>query len=141
MDGIAVFLAGLCTEKLIYNEVSSGSSSDLRQATGLARRMVTDLGMSDKLGMRTFGDKQELIFLGREISETKDYSERTSLEIDNEIDRIINEASLAATKILTENKDMLVKLAEALIGRETLDTDELEAIFRGEILPPKLVVN
>jgi len=141
MDSIAVFLAGLCTEQFIYNEASSGSSSDLRQATGLARRMVTDLGMSDKLGMRTFGDKQEMIFLGREISETKDYSERTSMEIDKEIDRIISESSLTATKILTENKNMLVKLAESLISRETLDTDELEAIFRGEILPPKIVVD
>ena len=95
----------MAAEKLIYNETSSGSSSDLRQATGLARRMVTDLGMSDKLGPRTFGDKQELVFLGREISETKDYSERTALEIDKEMDRIINEASATATKILTENKD------------------------------------
>ncbi len=138
-DGIAVALAGLCTEKLIYGEVSSGSSNDLRSATGFARSMVTDLGMSDKLGPRTYGDKQELVFLGREISETKDYSERTSLEIDKEIDRIISEASATATEILTENKDKLVKLAEALISRETLDTDELEALFRGEALPPKLV--
>ena len=138
-DGITVFLAGLAAEKLIYNETSSGASSDLKQATWLARRMVTDLGMSDKLGLRTFGDKQELIFLGREISETKDYSERTALEIDKEMDKIINEASALATKILTENKDKLVKLAEALISRETLDTGELEAIFRGETLPPKLV--
>ena len=140
-DGIVVLLAGLATEKLIYNETSSGSSSDLKQATYFARRMVTDLGMSDKLGPRTFGDKQELIFLGREISETKDYSDRTALEIDREMDRIISEASETATKILTENKNRLVKLAEALISRETLDTDELEAIFRGETLPPKLVVN
>jgi cell division protease FtsH len=138
MDGITVSLAGLATEKLIYNEASSGSSSDLRQATWSARKMVTDLGMSDKLGPRTFGDKQELIFLGREISETKDYSERTALEIDKEIDRIISEASATATKILTDNKDMLIKLTEALISRETLDTDELEALFRGEILPPKI---
>jgi len=72
--------------------------------------MVTDLGMSDKLGPRTYGDKQELVFLGREISETKDYSERTSLEIDREIDRIISEASALATRILTDNKDLLVKL-------------------------------
>jgi cell division protease FtsH len=138
-DGIAVALAGLVTEKLMYNETSSGSSSDLKQATWFARKMVTDLGMSDKLGPRTFGDKQELVFLGREISETKDYSERTALEIDREIDRIINEAAATATRILTENKAILVKLAEALISRETLDTDELEAIFRGEDLPPKVV--
>ncbi len=138
-DGIAVALAGLAAEKLIYNETSSGASSDLKQATWFARKMVTDLGMSDKLGPRTFGDKQELIFLGREISETKDYSERTALEIDREMDRIISGASATATKILTENKELLVKLTEALISRETLDTDELEAIFRGETLPPKLV--
>ncbi len=138
-DAIAVSLAGLCTEKLIYGEGSSGSSSDLRSATGFARRMVTDLGMSDKLGPRTYGDKQELVFLGREISETKDYSERTSLEIDREIDRIISEASALATRILTDNKDLLVKLTQALITRETLDTDDLEAIFRGETLPPKVI--
>ena len=138
-DSIAVSLAGLCTEKLIFGEPSSGSSSDLRSATGYARRMVTDLGMSDKLGPRTYGDKQELVFLGREISETKDYSERTSLEIDREIDRIINEASALATKILTDNMDLLKKLTDALITRETLDTDELEALFRGETLAPKVI--
>jgi cell division protease FtsH len=139
LDGIAVALAGIATEKLIYNEPSSGSSSDLRQATLSARKMVTDLGMSDKLGPRTFGDKQELIFLGREISETKDYSERTALEIDREIDRIINEASATATKILTENKESLIRLAEALISRETLDTGELETIFKGETIPSKII--
>jgi cell division protease FtsH len=138
-DGITVALAGMAAEKIKYNETSSGASGDLKQVTWFARRMVTDLGMSDKLGPRTFGDKQELIFLGREISETKDYSERTALEIDREMDRIISEASATATKILTEHNDTLMKLAEALISRETLDTDELEALFRGEILPPKVV--
>jgi cell division protease FtsH len=138
-DSIAVSLAGLCSEKLIYGEASSGSSSDLRAATSYARRMVTDLGMSDKLGPRTYGDKQELVFLGREISETKDYSERTSLEIDREIDRIISEASALATKVLTENMDLLTKLTDALISRETLDTDELEALFKGETLAPKVI--
>ena len=136
---IAVSLGGMAAEKLIYNETSSGASGDLKHVTLLARWMVTDLGMSDKLGPRTFGDKQELIFLGREISETKDYSERTSLEIDKEMDRIISEALATATKILTDNLVTLKKLAETLISRETLDTDELEAIFRGETLPPKVV--
>jgi cell division protease FtsH len=139
MDGIAVALAGLAAEKIIYNETSSGASSDLKQATWFARKMVTDLGMSDKLGPRTFGDKQELVFLGREISEQKDYSDITSLMIDREMNKIIDEASATATRILTENKDKLVKLTEALISRETLDTDELEAIFRGETLPPKVI--
>ena len=136
---IAVSLGGMAAEKLIYNETSSGASGDLKHVTLLARWMVTDLGMSDKLGPRTFGDKQELVFLGREISETKDYSERTSLEIDKEMDRIISEALATATKILTENIVTLKKLAETLISRETLDTDELEALFRGETLPPKVV--
>ncbi len=138
-SSISVSLGGMAAEKLIYNETSSGASNDLKHVTDLARWMVTDLGMSDKLGPRTFGDKQELVFLGREISETKDYSERTALEIDKEMDRIINEASANATKILTEHKETLVKLAEALISRETLDTDELESIFRGETLPPKVL--
>ena len=135
---IAVALAGLAAEKLIYNETSSGASGDLKQATWAARRMVTDLGMSDKLGPRTFGDKQELVFLGREISETKDYSERTALDIDKEMNIIISEASATATKLLTDNKDLLVKLKENLISRETLDLDELEALFRGETLTPKI---
>jgi len=93
--------------------------------------------MSDKLGSRTFGDKQEMVFLGREISETKDYSDRTALAIDQEVDSIIAECSETATKLLTENKDRLAKLAEALISRETLDFNDLETIFRGEALPPK----
>jgi cell division protease FtsH len=100
--------------------------------------MVTDMGMSDKLGPQTYGDKQELVFLGREISETKDYSERTALEIDREISKIITESSATATRILIENKDLLKKLTEALISRETLDLDELEALFRGETLKPKI---
>jgi cell division protease FtsH len=139
MDNITVALAGLAAEKLIYNETSSGASGDLKQVTWFARRMVTDLGMSDKLGPRTFGDKQELVFLGREISETKDYSERTSLEIDREMDKIISEALVTATRILTDNKELLVKLKENLISRETLDLEELEALFKGEILPPKVI--
>ena len=136
---IAVSLGGMAAEKLIYNETSSGASNDLKHVTWLARWMVTDLGMSDKLGPRTFGDKQELIFLGREISETKDYSERTALEIDKEMDRIISEALATATKILTENIVTLKKLAEALISRETLDTDELDLVFNGKELPPKAI--
>jgi cell division protease FtsH len=138
-SSIAVSLGGMAAEKLIYNETSSGASGDLKHVTGLARWMVTDLGMSEKLGPRTFGDKQELVFLGREISETKDYSERTALEIDKEMDRIISEALATATKLLTDNKDTLEKLAKALISRETLDTDELEALFRGETLAPKVI--
>jgi len=138
-DGITVALAGLASEKLIYNEVSSGTQDDLKRATAIARRMVTDLGMSEKLGPRTFGDKQELIFLGSEISEQKNYSEKTAGIIDSEIDAIIRNCYEISVKILTENREKLVEVAQSLINRETLDFDELEAIFRGEQLPPKLV--
>jgi cell division protease FtsH len=136
-DMITVFVSGHAAEKLMYNEASSGAQDDLKRATGVARRMVTDLGMSEKLGPRTFGDKQELIFLGREISEQKDYSEKTSEIIDNEMDEIIRSCYENSLKILTANKTKLTELAQALIVRETLDFDELEAIFKGETLPPK----
>jgi cell division protease FtsH len=102
--------------------------------------MVTDLGMSEKLGPRTFGDKQELVFLGREISEQKDYSDKTSEIIDNEMDTIIRSCYENSLKILSDNKTRLIDLAQALIVRETLDFDELEAIFRGKKLPAKSTV-
>ena len=136
-DMITVFVAGHAAEKLIYNESSTGAQDDLKRATGIARRMVTDLGMSEKLGPRTFGDKQELIFLGREISEQKDYSDKTSEIIDNEMDAIIRSCYENALKILSEHKPILIELAQALITRETLDFDELETLFRGEKLPAK----
>jgi cell division protease FtsH len=136
-DMITVFVAGHAAEKLIYNEASTGAQDDLKRATGIARRMVTDLGMSEKLGPRTFGDKQELIFLGREISEQKDYSDKTSEIIDNEMDAIIRSCYENALKILSEHKPILIELAQALITRETLDFDELETLFRGEKLPAK----
>jgi cell division protease FtsH len=134
MDEIATLLAGHASEKLIFNESTTGAQSDIKRATMIARSMITDLGMSEKLGPRTFGDKQELIFLGREISEQRDYSERTTLEIDREMDGIIRDAYDTATKILSENKTVLIKLTETLIAKETLDFDDLEALFK-ELLP------
>jgi cell division protease FtsH len=142
-DKVAVYLAGHAAEKLIYGESASGVHDDIKRATYLARTMVTDLGMSQKLGPRTFGDKQELVFLGREISEQKDYSDKTAEAIDHEIDEIIRIQYEIATKILTDNKALLVKLTETLITKETLDYDELEAIFKENVastsLPEKIV--
>ncbi len=128
-DEIATLLAGHTAEKLIFNEVTTGAAHDIKLATSLARRMVTDFGMSDKLGPRTFGDKQELVFLGREISEQKDYGDRTADIIDKEIDKIISNAHKVAGKILTENKPKLVQIAERLVTSETLEAEELEALF------------
>ena len=128
-DMLAFLLAGHAAEDLIFNERTSGPHSDIKQATTWARRMVIDLGMSDKLGPRTFGDKQELVFLGREISEQRDYSERFALEIDREVNKLIDEGYSTAKKILSENKDKLVTIATTLIEKETLEGEELEEFF------------
>jgi cell division protease FtsH len=132
-DMIAVFLSGHTAEQLIFNETSTGAHDDIRQATNLARRMVTDFGMSDKLGLRTFGDRQEMVFLGREISEQKDYSDRVALEIDREVDRIIRDAHNVATKVLTENKAKLLHLAQTVITKETLDSVALEEALKAPV--------
>jgi cell division protease FtsH len=131
-DKLATLLGGHAAEELIFKERTTGAHSDIQQVTAYARRMVTDYGMSDKLGTRTFGNKQEMVFLGREISEQKDYSERYALEIDKEIDRLIDEAYKTALKILTDNKKKLKLLAGKLIAQETLEGPELEKVF-GEI--------
>ncbi|HXX59599.1 MAG TPA: ATP-dependent zinc metalloprotease FtsH, partial [Dehalococcoidales bacterium] len=138
VEMIAVSLAGMATEKLIYNEASSGAQSDLRNATSLAEKMVTDLGMSKNLGPRTFGDKQENVFLGMEMTKAKDYSERTALAIDKEVDNIINDANEMATRILTDNKDTLVNLTKTLIIKETMDYDDLEAFFKSSVPADRL---
>jgi cell division protease FtsH len=126
---ITVSLGGRAAEELIFNERSSGASSDIKGATNIARHMVTDLGMSDKLGPRTFGDKQELVFLGREISEQKDYGDKIANIIDEEINKIIEDAHNAAMKLLTEHKAQLIQIAQALITKETIEAEELDALF------------
>jgi cell division protease FtsH len=98
--------------------------------------MVTEYGMSDKLGPRTFGDRQELVFLGREISEQRDYGEKIADIIDDEVSRIIQEAYEAANKVLTENKPKLVRIAQKLVIKETLEGKELEALFSEPVTSP-----
>jgi cell division protease FtsH len=133
---LAVFLGGRIAEKIIFDDISTGASSDIRQSTDWARKMVTVYGMSDKLGPRTFGQKEELIFLGREISEQRDYSEKTALQIDAEVNQFIQKASETATTILTENKDRLIHLAQLLIAKENLEGAELEAAFNEPVTTP-----
>jgi len=135
-DMLATFLGGYTAEKLVFNEVTTGAYDDIRRATELARRMVTDFGMSDKLGPRTFGDKQEMVFLGREISEQKDYGDKIADVIDEEVNKIIQQAHGTAEKTLTESRSKLKLLAEQLIVKETLEGEELEAIFSGTVLKP-----
>jgi cell division protease FtsH len=128
-DTLATLLAGHAAEELIFNERTTGPHSDIKRATDYSRKMVVDYGMSDKLGPRTFGNKQELVFLGREISEQKDYSERFALEIDKEVNALISEGYSKAKNILIENKSKLIQIAEKLVIQETMESAELDALF------------
>ena len=130
-DRLAVSLGGRVAEEITFGEITTGAQNDLEQATKLARKMVTEYGMSEKLGPRTFGQKQELVFLGREISEQRDYSDKIAQEIDEEVHNIIQRAYNTTKKILTANKAKLKQLAEELIAHETIDEPELDKIFEG----------
>ncbi len=128
IDEIGVLLAGHLTEKKIFGEVTTGATSDLRRATNLARRLITDYGMSDKLGPRTFGEKEEMIFLGREIHEQRDYSEKVAEMIDAEINEIMKEGEKKAEKVLSDKKDYLEKIVKVLLEKETIEKEEFESL-------------
>lgn len=128
-DELAMFLGGRTAEELIFGEISTGASSDLKHVTDYARRMVVSWGMSKELGPRTFGQKEEMVFLGREIAEQRDYGETVANQIDAEVNRIIQEAHQTAMDMLTENRAKLEQLAQALLVRETLEGDELDAVL------------
>ncbi len=127
VDELATLLGGHVSEKLFMGDVTTGPSNDLERATHMARAMVTRYGMST-LGPRTFGKKEELVFLGREISEEKDYSEHTAESIDAEVSRFIAEASKTAEKILTERKDILKKIVAELLEKETIEKEAFNRI-------------
>jgi cell division protease FtsH len=130
-DRLAGALGGHCAEKLVFGEMSTGAENDLEVATNLARKMVTEYGMSDALGPRTFGHKEEMIFLGREIGEQKNYSEKTAEAIDEEIRRLIEWAHDTAMRLLAENRNILDLMAAELIKRETIEGAALERVFSG----------
>lgn len=133
---IAYLFGGRAAEKLIFNEYTTGASNDIERATGIARKMVCEFGMSEKLGPLKYGDKQEEVFLGKEIHQNKNHSDATQILIDEEIKKIIQNGLERAEKILSENKDKLDALSMALLERETLDSEEIDAVLRGETLPP-----
>ncbi len=128
-DTLAVLMAGHAAEKMMFGEVSTGPHSDIRQATEIARRMVTDYGMSEKLGLRTFGRQPTSSYLGLGPAEEKDYSEEIAKQIDEEVHSITESAHQVATKVLHENKPRLIHIAEKLLVTETLEGPELEAAF------------
>jgi cell division protease FtsH len=128
-DMIATLLAGQVAEELIFKETTTGAQNDIEEATKLAHKMVTSYGMSDKLGPRTFGHREEMVFLGREISEQRDYSEKVAQEIDEEVHRIIQHANDEAKRLLSKHKARLVHITEKLIAEETIEGEELERAF------------
>jgi cell division protease FtsH len=137
-DRLAVSLAGRAAEEIVFGEVTTGAQNDLEQATGLARKMVTEFGMSDKLGPRTFGKREELIFLGREIHEQRNYSEKIAEEIDDEVKALIEQAHETARNILTENKERLKLVAERLMVDETIEEATFEALLKEPLPKPDL---
>jgi len=132
---IAVALGGRLAEELALKDISDGASIDLEQVTRIARAMVTRYGMSDKLGPMVFGKKDEMIFLGREIHEQRDYSEKTAIEIDKEVRRIVDECYRMARQALEENYDKLELVAQALLERESLNKEEFAQLFDTGTLP------
>ena len=135
-DQLCTALGGHAAEELIYGEASTGPSNDLEQVTRIARSMVTRWGMSERLGPRTFGRSDDLVFLGREISETRNYSEKIAEEIDDEVRRIIEEAQMRARDILRDKRDVLEKLATVLLDVETLEGEELTRLLESDPSAP-----
>jgi cell division protease FtsH len=133
---ITYALGGRAAEKLIFKQLTTGAGNDIERATDIARKMVCEWGMSDKLGPLAYGQKDEEIFLGRQITRHKNFSEDTAIIIDDEIKKIVTNGMKRAEKILTDNVDTLHRLAAALLEREILDSTEIEAVIRGEELPP-----
>lgn len=137
-DSLVYMLGGRAAEEIIFGDFTTGAGNDLQRATAMAQRMVCEFGMSDVLGPRTFGDNNGSgqVFLGRDYgANERAYSDATARIIDEEVKKIVDEAHQRSVQILTDNKDVLVKVAEALIERETIDGSELDMLIRGEELP------
>lgn len=132
---LATLLGGYCAEQTIFGEITTGASNDLVRASDLARRLVKEFGMSS-LGPVAFGEKEELVFLGKGISEQRNYSEKVAEDIDREVERFISNAQKEATEILTKRKKLLHKIAKVLIEKETIEREEFEQLMK-EKEPPK----
>jgi cell division protease FtsH len=130
-DDLASRLGGRAAEELVFGDVTTGAADDLERTTELARAMVTRYGMSEKLGPMTFGQKEELVFLGKEIGEQRDYSDAVAQEIDGEVRGIVHEAYERAKEVLSSYREQLDRIAQRLIEIETLDANEFIALFEG----------
>ncbi len=137
LDLIAMTMAGRIAEEIVAGDISTGAAGDIQQATHMARAMVCQWGMSDKLGMVQYGNQNEHIFLGRDMVRSKEYSEKTAQEIDDEVKRICDEGYERAQDIINTYRDKLELIANALLEYETLDGAQVEEIVRtGSFTPP-----
>jgi cell division protease FtsH len=132
---IAILMGGRIAEELFLNVMSTGAGNDIERATEMARKMVCEWGMSD-LGPMTFGKKEEQIFLGREIAQHRDYSEDTAIKIDQEVRKLVNAGYTTAKQVISDNRDVLERIARALIEREVLDANEIKLLVENQQLPP-----
>jgi cell division protease FtsH len=135
-DRIAMALGGRVAEEVMFGEITSGAGDDIRRVTDIARKMVTELGMSTRLGPRAFGQREEMVFLGRDLGEQRNFSDATAGQIDEEIHAIVDAGYKRAKEILTRRKADMIKLAEYLKEVETIDGDDLDKILRGETPTP-----
>ncbi len=133
---LVVLLAGRAAEKVVFQQLNTGASNDLERATAIARKMVCEFGMSDVVGPVRYASHHDEVFLGREISQPRDHSEETARAIDAEVRRIVVEAEQKAEQLMRDNIELLHRLSKALIEREVLDADELDALIAGKTLPP-----
>jgi cell division protease FtsH len=128
-DRVAIMYGGYAAERLVYGETTTGTAQDIRQATDFARKMVCEWGMADQVGPVAYGQEEEPIFIGKEIAQHKDYSEDTAMRIDEAIKKILESALARVTAILTEHRDQLEKIADALVLRETLEDSEIRLLL------------
>jgi len=139
IGSLAMFFGGRVAEEIIFgsDKVTTGAGNDIERATALARRMVTQFGMSERIGPLAVGDKEQEIFLGREFAQRREISERTAEMVDDEVKRLVDEAYARATEIVNENRELLDRIAVALLERETIDREDLDRLMKGEQLPPR----
>ena len=130
LSDLATFLGGFMAEKIVFGEITTGASNDLEKASELARKLVKEYGMSEKMGPVAFGEKDEMIFLGKELGEQRNYSEKVAAEIDAEVSDFIKNAQITAQKVLKNRRVLLDKIAKALFEKETIEREEFEKIIK-----------
>ena len=129
LQDITVMLGGRVAEELVFDDITTGASSDIKQATQTAKAMVTKYGMSEKIGVIAYGEEGDEVFIGRDLAHTRGYSEHVASAIDGEIKRIIDECHERARKLILEHKDVLERCAQLLLEKEKINRDEFESLF------------